>query len=341
MMRRLEVNGRIVEVTHPDRVLFPADGITKAELVDYYRLVARWMGPHLAGRPANLERFPDGIDRPGFFQQEMPEYFPDWIEGVLVSKAGGQLRHVVIRDTATLVYLANIGCITPHTWLSRSDQLDDPDQMIFDLDPTGTDVAGIADAARALRALLGELGLAPFVKTTGSRGYHVVVALDRQSSFDEVREVAKGIADTLVARYPEWLTTEPRKARRRGRIYLDTLRNAYAHTAVPPFAVRARLGAPVAFPISWEELDDPAMHPARFTIRNALEMLEHREDPWAALGTSTRPLADVREALQPLLAESRPAKVKLPRQAVTGTQRSKPSAHARVLGRATDHTPPR
>jgi bifunctional non-homologous end joining protein LigD len=341
MTRRLQVNGLVVEVTHPDRVLFPADGITKAELVDYYRLVARWMGPHLADRPANLQRFPDGIDRPGFFQQEMPEYFPDWIDGVLVSKAGGRLRHVVIQNTATLVYLANIGCITPHTWLSRSDRLEYPDQLIFDLDPTGSDAVAVADAARALRALLEELGLVPFVKTTGSRGYHVVVALDRRSSFEEVREVATGIADALVARDPERLTTEPRKARRRGRIYLDTLRNAYAHTAVPPFAVRARPGAPVAFPISWDELDDPAMHPSRFTIRNALEQLERSADPWRELGDAARPLADIRAGLRQLLAESRPARLKLPRDAVTGTQRSKPSANARLLGRATDRMPPR
>jgi bifunctional non-homologous end joining protein LigD len=290
-VQRIRVGGRTVEITNPEKVLFPQDGITKLELVDYYRAIARRMMPHLRDRPVNLQRFPAGISRPGFFQQGMPDHYPDWIDSVLVKKRGGSVRHVVVQSAATLAHLANLGCITLHAWLSRRDQLERPDMMIFDLDPpTGSDKR-LKGVVSAVGQLLRERRLVPFLKTTGSRGYHVVVPLSGRQSYDEVRSYAREVAEEMIRRHPRELTTEGLKRERGGRIYLDTLRNAYAHTAVPPFAVRARDGAPVATPIGWDELDDPGMTSDRFTIRTVLERVESVPDPWADFRKSASTLS--------------------------------------------------
>jgi bifunctional non-homologous end joining protein LigD len=299
---RVRVGGRAVAVSSLDKVLFPEAGITKGELIEYYATVAPHMLPHLKDRPVNLERFPDGIARGGFFQQAMPESFPEWIEGVTVEKAGGRVRHVLVQNAATLVYLANQGCITPHAWLSRRDQLDSPDQLVFDLDPPDQDPEGVRNAARTLGELLRELELVPFLKTTGSRGYHVLVPLDRREDFEAVRGFAQEVAALLVQRHPKQLTVEGRKAKRGKRIYLDTLRNAYAHTAVPAYAVRARPKAPVATPIGWDELEDRAMHPARYTIRDLPTRLSDHPDPWPDLRRRARGLASARRRLKELSA---------------------------------------
>lgn len=154
-------------------MLFPKDGITKRDLVDYYQRIAPWMLPHIRGRPLSLQRYPDGIDAPGFFQKNAASYYPDWIKTVVVSKSGGTVRHVVCQDAATLVYLGNQACVTPHIWLSRVDKLNYPDQMVFDLDPSGDTFALVKSTAQSLKQLLDRLGLPAYVKTTGSRGLHV------------------------------------------------------------------------------------------------------------------------------------------------------------------------
>jgi bifunctional non-homologous end joining protein LigD len=300
---RVRVGGRTVGVSSLDKVLFPDAGITKGELIEYYTAVAPHMLPHLKDRPINLERFPDGIARGGFFQQAMPDSFPEWIEGVTVEKAGGRVRHVLVQTTATLVYLANQGCITLHAWLSRRDRLDYPDQMVFDLDPPDQDPEGVRNAARALGELLRELELIAFLKTTGSRGYHVLVPLDRREDFEAVRAFAQAVAGLLARRHPRQLTTEGRKAKRGKRIYIDTLRNAYAHTAVPAYTVRAKPAAPVATPIGWEELEDPAMHPARFTLRNLPTRLRDGPDPWRDIRRRARGLASARRLLEEVSAQ--------------------------------------
>ncbi len=299
-METVRFGSRVVEITHPDRVLFPDDGITKDDLVAYYRALAPAMIPYLKDRPANLERFPEGIAEPGFFQQAMPDYFPDWFPAATVSKQGGRVKHPVIQTAAALVYVANQSCITPHVWLSRVDRLDRPDQMVLDLDPSEGTAGRVGDAARAVHELLDQLGLRAFVKTTGSRGYHVVVPLDRRADFAAVRRFANRVAGLLARRHPGLLTAEVRKESRDDRIYVDTQRNAYAHTAVPPYAVRARPGAPVATPISWEELDSPGMHPARFTIQDVPDRVARRADPWNGWRRAIRSLSLAERRLEAL-----------------------------------------
>jgi len=274
---------RIVKITNPAKVLFPRDGITKLELVEYYRRIAPTILPYLRGRPLAMERYADGIDSPGFFEKNARPYYPDWIQIVPIPKQKGLVRHVICSDTATLVYLANLAVMTPHAWLSRVDKLENPDQMIFDLDPSDENFRAVCTAAKRLREQLKARGLASFVKSTGSRGLHVLVPIDRHAKFDQVRAFARDVAAQLAESDPEHLTTEVRKSKRQGRIFVDTARNAYAQTAAPPYAVRPRDGAPVATPLNWNELDSRSLTPDRFNIRNIFDRLEKIRDPWKDL----------------------------------------------------------
>ena len=269
-----------VNITRPDKVLFPQDEITKRELVTYYRHIASWVLPHLRGRPLTLERFPDGIDGMRLIQKSASAYYPEWIKTVTVKKVGGTVRHVLCEDEATLAYLANQACITPHIWLSRTDALEFPDQMVFDLDPSGSDFAPVKAAAQAIRRLLEQLRLPVFLKTSGSRGLHVIVPLRRDTDFDSVRAFARRIAETAIEQDPKHFTLESRKNARRGRVYIDTNRNAYAQTVAPAFAVRAHREAPVSVPIEWDELQKRDLRPDGVTIKTVFARLEKVEDPW-------------------------------------------------------------
>ena len=247
----IDVGKRRLEVANLDDVIFPEAGITQGGLIDVYRRLADTILPHLEGRPLTMQRFPDGIDEEGWYQREAPDYFPDWITrvSVAVKQDDGEQVQVMCDDQATLVYLVDQGLVTPHIWLSRADRLDYPDKLIFDLDPADGDFEPVRFAARSLRELLSELRLTSFLMTTGSRGAHVVVPLDRSANFDTARAFAKDVAAVLASRYPDRLTVEMRKADRRGRLFLDYLRNAYGQNSVAPYAVRAKPGAPVATPL--------------------------------------------------------------------------------------------
>lgn len=245
-----------------------------------------------------LDRRPDGIDGPAFMQKNTPDSYPDWITRVEVGKEGGTVTHTVCDDTATLLYLVDQASITLHRWLSRADDVDRPDRMVFDLDPSGDDFGEVRKAARLLGELLDELALPSVLMTTGSRGLHVVVPLDGGQDFDTVRQFARQVADTLADAHPDRLTTAARKKDRGDRLYLDVQRNAYAQTAVAPWTVRALPGAPVAAPVTWEQLDDPELHGRRWTVGNALEQAEAK--PWAGLSGKGRSLAPARRRLAAL-----------------------------------------
>ena len=275
---------RAVEVTNAEKLLFPDDGITKADLAGYYASVAKWMLPHLRDRPIAMERYPDGIDGMRFFQKNASRHFPEWITRARVPKVGGTVEHVIVDQAATLAYLSNQACITLHAFLSKLDRLQQPDQMIFDLDPPGREFALARKVALDLRRILeDEIGLKPFVKTTGGDGLHVIVPLDRTADFDAVRAFARGVAETLVKHDPKRVTIEQRVGARGKRLYVDVMRNAYAQTAVAPYTVRARRGAPVAMPVSWDEVADAKLRPDRYTMKNVPALLEERDDPWRGM----------------------------------------------------------
>jgi bifunctional non-homologous end joining protein LigD len=292
-----------VEISHPDKLLFPADGLSKADIADYYETVAEWMLPHVRDRPLSLMVFPDGIDGQGFFQKNTPRHYPDWIKRVEAEKRGGTVNHAVISNADTLVYLVGQNAITPHVWLSRADRLRQPDRVVFDLDPApGADFAAVRRAARRTGDLLREVGLEPFAQVTGSKGIHVWSPLRRRATFEEVKPFARAAAELLANRYPDELTTEFRKAERGGRILVDVLRNAYAQTAVPPYAVRPRPGAPVATPVAWDELSDSKLRADRWTVSNVLRRLNAKGDPWADIASFARGLSRSRKRLEALLS---------------------------------------
>jgi bifunctional non-homologous end joining protein LigD len=303
---RQRLHGREVDVSSVDKVMFPDDGITKGELVGYYERVAETMFPYLDDRPVALKRHPDGLDQQGFFQKNASGHFPDWIGRVRVDKrGGGTTDNVVVTEPAVLVYLADQGTIEFHAWLARADALDRADQLVFDLDPPGDDVDAARASARRVRDVLDELELPHLLKTSGSKGYHVHVLVDRDADVD-ARGFAADVARLLSRRHPETLTDEQRKDARRGRVLVDWFRNGFGQTVVAPYSVRARPGAPVSTPIEWRELGD--VDPQRFTLRNVFRRLGQRRDPWAAAWTSAAgggiPLVQARERLDHLLAES-------------------------------------
>jgi bifunctional non-homologous end joining protein LigD len=293
---------RTVETSNEAKLLFPDAGITKGDLIDYYEAVAPHLLPWLRERPLVLERYPDGIAAEGFYQKQVPKHFPDWISTVRVEKSGGEEQDLVVCDArATLAYLANQGCVTLHPWLCRADRLKHPDLLVVDLDPPGQDFATVRDAARACRELFEELDLPIYLKTTGSKGVHLVIPLDRGADFDAVRGFARDAMELLAGRRPQALTTEIRKNERRGRIFLDIARNAYAQTAVAPYSVRPLPGAPVATPIDWDELS--RVDARSFTVKNVLRRLAQRECPWRGMGRRARSLAPARRRLERLREE--------------------------------------
>lgn len=297
-MASVKAGRRTIEIGKPDKMLFPQASITKQRLAEYYRDIADTMLPHVKGRVISMHRYPDGLSGDAFYQKKAPDYFPDWVEtaGVALDDGGTQ-RQVVVADAATLVYLADQACITPHAWLSRATDLNHPDLLVFDLDPPGDDFGPVGEAARNLRDTLQELDLTPFVQTTGSRGLHVVVPLDGGATFEQSRAFATGVAEALAARHPKRLTVEQRKSKRRGRVYLDVMRNAYGQTAVPPYAVRARPGAPVAAPLRWKELDSRQADPQRYTVGNIRRRLGQMTDPWKGIRRHAAALAVRRDRL--------------------------------------------
>ncbi|WP_431996830.1 non-homologous end-joining DNA ligase [Streptomyces fungicidicus] len=297
--RTVRAGRRSVEIRRPGKVLFAggrdAAQYTKGDLVDYHRAVAPFMLPHLRGRPLMLDRRPDGVGGPAFMQKNTPDGYPEWITRAEVGKEGGTVTHTVCDDTATLLYLVGQASITLHRWQSRTARIDRPDRLVFDLDPAGDDFETVREAARLLRGLLDELELPSAPMTTGSRGLHVIVPLSATQDFDEVRAFAHDVAGALAAAHPGRLTTAARKKDRGGRLYLDVQRNAYAQTAVAPYTVRALPGAPVAVPVSWEQLDDPGLHARRWTVEDAVA--QARTDPWAGLPRRGRALGPARRRL--------------------------------------------
>jgi bifunctional non-homologous end joining protein LigD len=303
-MKTVKIGSLIINITHPEKVLFPDDGITKGDLVDYYHRMASVMVPHIKGRPVNMYRLHGSIQE-GYYQQEIPAGAPAWVDRVEVKKEGGTVIHVVCDNASALVYLANQNCVTLHTWLSRTDKLETPDQMIFDLDPPGDDFEPVRQGAGLLKSLLDEIGIRPYLKTTGSRGLHIVVPLDRTQSFEEVRSFAHQVASIMTSRAPEKYTTEQRKEKRNGRLFIDTLRNSYGHTAVAPYSVRALKGAPVATPLFWEELKEKNLTSLRYNIRNIFKRLEQNGDAWKEMERPSSSLKASLASLEEALKDSK------------------------------------
>ena len=286
-------------ITHPEKILFPDDGITKGELAAYYEMIAPVMLPHILRRPVTMERFPAGIAKKGFIQKDVSTGFPEWLQRVEVPKKDGVVHHPIVTDTRSLLWLVNQNSITPHVWTSRAPDVYYPDICVFDLDPSTDDADMLRAAALAVRNLLDELGLPSWVKTSGSKGYHIVVPFDGKANMEEVAGFAHRVGALLVRRYPKNLTQEFYKADRGNRILIDTGRNGWSATHAAAYAVRAKTGAPVSAPCTWEELQSGEVGPRTLTLRNMAKRIEQVGDLWADMRrrrrSLQRPLQKLRE----------------------------------------------
>jgi len=293
-----------VIITHPEKIMFPDDGITKGQLAAYYEMIAPVMLPHILRRPVTMERFPAGIGKKGFIQKDVSTGFPDWLQRVEVPKKDGVVHHPIVTDTESLLWLANQNSITPHVWTSRAPNVYYPDICVFDLDPSVDDQDMLRAAALAVRALLDEIGLPCWVKTSGSKGYHIVVPLDGKANMGEVENFAHTAAAVLVRRYPKNLTQEFHKADRGTRILIDTGRNGWSATHAAVYSVRSKAGAPVSAPCTWEEVQSGKAAPRTFNIRNMAARIEEVGDLWGDLRKRRRSLQRPMAKLQSLTATS-------------------------------------
>jgi bifunctional non-homologous end joining protein LigD len=271
-----------VRLTSPDKVLYPEQGITKRDLADYYIAVADWILPHVERRPITLVRCPTGRQKKCFYQRHAGSGVPSELSEVQISGFEESGAYLYITDVKGLVALVQMGVLEIHPWNARADRPERPDRVIFDLDPgEGLAFEDVVAGAHEVRARLSDLGLVSFAKTTGGKGLHVVVPIERRHEWPDVKRFARSLAEAIAADAPTRYLTRISIAERRGRIFIDYLRNDPTSTAVAPYSTRSRVNAPVATPVTWDEVT-PALDPARFTIRTVPERLRGlNADPWA------------------------------------------------------------
>ena len=292
-------------ITHPEKVLFPDDGITKGDLAAYYDAMASVILPHLRGRPITMERYPAGIGKKGFWQKDVSKGFPEWLERVEVSKKDGVVHHPIVNDRRSLLWITNQNTITQHVWTSRTPDLHHPDICVFDLDPSRDDPAEVRAAAIGLRGLLEELALTSWIKTSGSKGFHIVIRLDGKAPVGQVARFANAVGTLFVRRAPDHLTQEFSKADRHGRIYVDTGRNRYSATFAAAYTVRAKRGAPVSAPCTWEEVERGEVNPGTFTLRNMPDRVAKVGDLWGDMRRRGQSLKRPIEKLRRLMDKQR------------------------------------
>lgn len=280
-----EITLKGVRLTSPDKVLYPEQGISKRALADYYCTIADHMLPHVARRPISLVRCPAGRQKKCFFQRHAGSGVPPEVNEVNIDGFEDSGAYLFIKTVKGLIALVQMGVLEIHPWGSRIDRPDRPDRIVFDLDPgEGLAFRDVVAAAHDLRAVLGERGLLSFVKTTGGKGLHVVVPVTRSYDWPHVKAFAKSLAEGMANDAPERFLTKIAKAKRKGRIFIDYLRNDATSTAIAPYSTRARAGAPVAVPLEWEELV-PELDPAQFNVNTVPERMAQRNgDPWAEMG---------------------------------------------------------
>lgn len=300
----LIVGGQRVAISNRDKVLFPESGITKGEYVGYYERIAPFMLAHIRDRPLSMERFPEGIGGEMFYQKEVPAYFPDFVERINVKSDDGPSKlYATAVNGATIVYLANMVTI-PHIWMSCTADLRQPDRIVWDLDPMNVSFEKVKVGAKLLRYLLGELGIDGYPMLTGSRGIHVVAFLRPEYDVEAIFHFTKSVAQLITRKLPQVFTTAYTKSKRGKKIYVDYHRNVYAQTAVAPYSVRAIEGAPIAFPITWDDLDDDALEARSFTIRNVFERIDTAGVSWIDI-EHIEDFESARERVDDLLQRSR------------------------------------
>ncbi|MBD3636460.1 MAG: ATP-dependent DNA ligase [Crocinitomicaceae bacterium] len=276
----MKIDDHTVDISNTDKVFFPESGITKQDLIDYYEDVSALIVPFLKNRPVMIQRFPNGIDEQGFYQKAVSDYFPNWLGHIHVKKKDGEIEHIVCNDKAALIYYVNQGTITFHNWLSTTDNLNNPDQLVIDLDPPEGNFEIVRQGALILNKLLDEMKISSFVQTTGSEGLHVFVPLDGKASYDVVRSVVKSLGNYMCDQEPDVFTTAQRIENRDGKLFFDVHAMAYGQTNVTPYSVRPLPNAPIATPLDWEELKKPELGPDTYHLKNIRMRLAKKENPW-------------------------------------------------------------
>ena len=288
----LDLGGHTIALSNTDRVVFPEAGLTKGDVIAYYADVAPLMLPELHARPLTIERFTKGVDAGGFYQKHAQKHYPAWIGRVQLGMKK-PVEYPLCDSAAALVYFANQGGFVFHIWTSRAGTPDTPDLLVFDLDPPEGGITAVRTVARLIRDLFGELELPAFVKTTGGKGLHVCAPLDGTASFQQVHALTTAINSLLCARHPDLVTVEFYKKDRKGRVFLDTMRNQFGSTLVAPYSLRGKALAPVSAPIAWSALDTVA--PDGITLKDVRARVDRLGDPWATLratpGSVTRAAA--------------------------------------------------
>jgi bifunctional non-homologous end joining protein LigD len=300
----LTVNGQRLKFTNLKKVFYPADGYTKRDVINFYAAVAPLLVPHLEGRPLSLKRYPNGIESEYFFQKEVATSFPDWLhlEDVPTDEKS-TTRMVICDDKAALLYLANLGCIDQNPWMSRWGSLEHPDFILIDLDPYHCGYDRIVEAAQLVHEKLELIGLAGYPKTTGGNGMHVYIPLEPRYTYAHSRTFAELLSRWVTHERPELFTT-PRNvaARQKGKVYFDWMQNAEGKTISAPYVLRAHPGAPVATPLSWDEVR-PGLKPQQFHIGNVLRRFERVGDLFSGVLKKPQPMEDALEKLQPLITK--------------------------------------
>lgn len=277
---KIKVQGRIIEISNAEKALYPKSKFTKGDVLDYYCAISDIMLTHLQNRPLSFHRYPNGIEYQHFVQQEVPHFFPKWMSRKKVVKENGYITHTICNDKKSLIYLASQAVLEFHTWLSRDDAVRNPDKMVFDLDPTSRSIEKLRKATLEMKIILENLGLQSYVMTSGSKGYHIAVPLDRKTDFRKVSELSKKIAKFAATQKKDIFTVQQRKGKRGNKIFIDYFKNNYAQTSIAPYSLRAIEGVPVATPLSWKEMNSKDIRPDKYNIKNIFRRIGQKGDPW-------------------------------------------------------------
>ena len=287
----VSIEGRSFALSRLDKVLWPQDGYTKGELINYYVEVAPYILPHLRGRPMVFTRYPDGIEKQSFYQKNAPPSLPEWVNTFTYysSDSKRDINFILVEESATLVWLANQACIEMHPWLSRTASVDYPDFVIFDLDPSpGNSFEQVRTIALLTRRVLNELGLRSYIKTSGSQGLHVYLPVENEYSYEEIRDFGRSVAEIICTMQPDIATIERTVRKRGAKIYVDYLQNVKGKTLCSAYSVRPRDGATVSAPLNWDEVSN--VKPSDFTIKTILPRLQKLGELFAPVLTDRQSL---------------------------------------------------
>ncbi|MBA3901181.1 MAG: DNA ligase, partial [Bacteroidetes bacterium] len=276
--KKIKVNGNTLQLTNLNKVFWPEEGYTKGDLIEYYQKIAKYILPYLKDRPESMNRHPNGIDGENFFQKNINYVLPEWVKTFEVpSGSKGSINYLVCQNKATLMYMANLGCIEINPWSSRINSLDYPDYLIIDLDPLNVDFEVVIEAALMVKEVLDQAKIPGFPKTSGSKGMHILVPLGAKYTYEECKQFAHIIVKAVQKRLPKTTSLERSPKKRPNKLYLDYLQNNHGQTIAVAYCVRPRKGATISTPLEWSEVKK-GLHPSQFTMKNIFERLEQKGD---------------------------------------------------------------